>query len=54
MNTPPVLYLDEQQVKIKNTLTGSQPVDTCAEVQDNMLQPESPGDKVRKLPFSGI
>ena len=42
MNTPPVLYSDEQQVEIKNTLTGSQLVETCAEVQDNTLQPESP------------
>ena len=42
MNTSPVLSSDEQQVEIKNTLTGPQPVDTHAEVQDNMLQLESP------------
>ena len=42
MNTSPVLSSDEQQVKIKNTLTGPQPVNTHAEVQDNTLQPESP------------
>ena len=42
MNTSPVLSLDEQQVEIKNTSTGPQPVDTHAEVQDNTLQPESP------------
>ena len=42
MNTSPVLTLDEQQVEIKNTLTGPQPVDTHAEVQDNTFQPESP------------
>ena len=42
MNTSPVLSSDEQQVEINNTLTGPQPVDTHAEVQDNMLQPESP------------
>ena len=43
MNTSRVLSLDEQQVEIKNTLTGPpQPVDTHAEVHDNMLQPESP------------
>ena len=41
-NTSPVLSLDEQQVEIKNTLTGPQPVDTHTEVHDNMLQPESP------------
>ena len=41
-NTSPVLFLDEQQVEIKNTLTGSQPLDMHAEVQDNTLQPESP------------
>ena len=35
MNTSPVLSLNEQQVEIKNTLTGPQPVDTHAEVQDN-------------------
>ena len=40
-NTSPVLSLDEQQVKIKNTLTGPQPVEMHAEVQDNTLQPES-------------
>ena len=42
-NTSPVLSSDEQQVKTKNTLIGPQPVDTHAEVQDNTLQPESPG-----------
>ena len=42
MNTSPVLSSDEQQVKIKNSLTGPQPVDTNAEVQDNTLQLESP------------
>ena len=42
MNTSPVLSSDKQQVETKNTLTGPQPVDTNAEVQDNMLQPESP------------
>ena len=42
MNTSPVLSLDEQQVKTKNTLTGPQPVDANAEVQDNLLQLESP------------
>ena len=41
-NMSPVLSSDEQQVKTKNTLTGLQPVDANAEVQDNMLQPESP------------
>ena len=41
INTSPVLSSDEQQVETKNTLTGPQPVDTHAEVQDNMLQPES-------------
>ena len=41
MNISPVLSLGEQ-VKIKNTFTGPQPVDTHAEVQDNTLQPESP------------
>ena len=40
-NTSIVLSLDEQQVKIKNTSTGPQPVDTHTVVQDNMLQPES-------------
>ena len=42
MNMSPVLSLDEQQVETKNTLTGPQPVDANAEVQDNTLQPESP------------
>ena len=42
MNTSPVLSSDEQQVETKNTLTGPQPVDANVEVQDNMLQPESP------------
>ena len=42
MNTSPVLSSDEQQVETKNTLTGPQPVDMNAEVQDNTLQPESP------------
>ena len=42
MNTSPVLSSDEQQVEKKNTLTGPQPVDTHAEVQDNTLQLESP------------
>ena len=42
MNTSPVLSLDEQQVKIKTTSMGQQPVDTHAELQDNTLQPESP------------
>ena len=42
MNTSPVLSLDEQQVKIKTTSTGQQPVDTHTELQDNTLQPESP------------
>ena len=42
MNTSTVLSLDEQQVKIKNTLTGPQPVDTHAEAQNNTLQLESP------------
>ena len=41
-NTSPVLSSDEQQVKIKNTLTGPQPVHTHTELQDNMLQLESP------------
>ena len=41
-NTSPVLSLDEQQVKIKNTLTGSQSVDTHPGAQNNMLQLESP------------
>ena len=42
MNTSPVLSLDKQQVKIKTTSTGLQPVVTHAELQDNTLQPESP------------
>ena len=42
MNTSLVLSSDEQQVKTKNTLTGPQPVDANAEVQDNTLQPVSP------------
>ena len=37
MNMSPVLSLDDQQVDTKNTLTGPQPVDTHAEVQDNRL-----------------
>ena len=37
MNMSPVLSLDEQQVETKNTLTGPQPVDANAEVQDNTL-----------------
>ena len=41
-NTSPVLSSDEQQVKIKTTSIGQQPVDTQAELQDNTLQPESP------------
>ena len=41
-NTSPVLSLDEQQVKIKNTSTGQQHVVTQAELQDNTLQLESP------------
>ena len=41
-NKSPVLSSDEQQVETKNTLTGPQPVDMNADVQDNMLQPESP------------
>ena len=44
-NTSPVLSSDEQQVKTKNTLTGPQPVDANAEIQDNTLQPESPEKK---------
>ena len=40
-NTPPVLSLDEQQVKTKTTSTGQQPVVTQAELQDNTLQLES-------------
>ena len=42
MNTSPVLSSDEQQVKIKTTSTGQQPVDTHAELEDNTLQLESP------------
>ena len=41
-NMSPVLSSDEQQVKTKNTLTGPQPVDTNADILDDMLQPESP------------
>ena len=41
-NTSPVLSSDEQQDEIKSISTGSQPVDTQAELQDNTLQPESP------------
>ena len=41
-NTSPVLSPNEQQVETRNTLTGPQPVDVNAEVQGNMLQPESP------------
>ena len=37
-----VLSLDEQQVEIKATSTGQQPVVTHAELQDIALQPESP------------
>ena len=37
-NMSPVLSSDEQEVKTKNTLTGPQPVDMYAEVQDNTLQ----------------
>ena len=42
MNTSPVLSLDEQQVEIKITSTGQQPVVTQAELQGNTLQLESP------------
>ena len=42
MNTSPVLSSDEQQVEIKTTSTGQQPVDTHTELQDNTLQLESP------------
>ena len=42
MNTSPVLSLDEQQVDIKTTSTGQQPVDTHTELQDNTSQLESP------------
>ena len=41
-NTSPVLSSDEQQVEIKTTSTGQQPVVTHAELQDNTLQLESP------------
>ena len=41
-NTSPFLSSDEQQVEIKTTSTGQQPVDTHAELQDNILQLESP------------
>ena len=41
-NTSPVLSSDEQQVEIKNTSMGQQPMDTQAKLQDNTLQPESP------------
>ena len=41
-NTSPVLSSDEQQVEIKTTSMGQQPVDPHAELQDNTLQPESP------------
>ena len=41
-NTSPILSLDEQQVKIKTTSMGQQPVDTHTELQDNTLQLESP------------
>ena len=41
MNTSPVLSLDEQQVEIKTTSRGQQPVDTHTELQDNTLQLES-------------
>ena len=41
MNTSPVLSLDEQQVEIKTTSTGGQPVVTYTELQDNTLQLES-------------
>ena len=42
MNTSLVLSSDEQQVKIKTTSMGQQPVNTHAELQDNTLQLESP------------
>ena len=42
MNTSAVLLLDEQQVNMQNTSKVPQPVDTHAELHDNMLQPESP------------
>ena len=41
MNTS-VISSDEQQIEIKNTSAGPQPVDTHAELQDYTLQPESP------------
>ena len=42
-NTSPVLFSDKQQVKIKNTLIGLQPVDTHTHRStDNTLQLESP------------
>ena len=41
-NTSPFLSSDKQQVKIKTTSMGQQPVDTHTELQDNTLQPESP------------
>ena len=41
-NTSPVLSVDEQQVKTKNTLIEPQPLDANAEVQDNTLQLEPP------------
>ena len=42
MKRSPVLSSDEQQVKIKTTSMGQQPVDTHTESQDNTLQLESP------------
>ena len=42
MNVSPVLSLDEQQVKIKTTSMGQQPVETHIELQDNTMQLESP------------
>ena len=42
MNTSLVLSSDEQQVEIKTTSMGQQPVNTHAELQDNTLQLESP------------
>ena len=41
-NTSPVLSSDEQQVELKNTLIGPQPVDTHAKVPDSTLQPQFP------------
>ena len=41
-NTSPVLSSVEQEVEIKTTSTGRQPVDTHTEMQDNTLQLESP------------